>query len=79
MTTKLTKPVSRELTLTDPENPDRSGPVVVTITQEGLELRRKGSSVRKITIDWESMNQRLKMPEEGPAKFFLNPIGWLVE
>lgn len=76
MATKLTKPLSRELVLKDEFG--HEGPVVVTLSQHGLELRKKGTS-RKLNISFAAMNRAAELPGNAPAKFFGNPLSWLVE
>lgn len=75
MTTKLTKPVTREFEL---YAHGTVGTVVATITNSGLELRRKGSG-RKATLSWESFGKNAKLPDDAPIKFYEDAIGWLVE
>ena len=76
MATKLTKPVVREVTMKD--EVDQEGPVVVTVTTSGVELRRKGTK-RKLRVTWAELAQKANLPGEAPAKFVGNHLGWLVE
>jgi len=86
MATKLTKPVVREVQLkavdelVDPPV-ESEGPVVVTMTTDGLELRKKGSG-RKVSVSWERIGKAIWLPEDAPdapAKYTNNQLGWLVE
>jgi hypothetical protein len=76
MATKLEKPVKRELEVSD--NFGVKGPVIVTMYHDRIEFRRKGSS-RKLSVEWGDLNKVLKIPHNAPARFFGNPLGWLVE
>jgi len=76
MATKLTKPIIREVMMKDEQN--QEGPVVVTISQDGVELRRKGTK-RKLNVTWNELAQKAELPGDAPAKFLSNSLGWLVE
>ena len=76
MATKLIKPVSREVNISDAFG--HEGPVIVTLSNKGIEVRRKGSS-RKIFVTWKMMQKSATIPENAPAKYCSNPFGWLVE
>ena len=76
MATKLTKPVVREVTMKNEAN--QEGPVVVTVSQSGVELRRKGTK-RKLRVTWAELAQKAELSGEAPAKFLANHLGWLVE
>lgn len=76
MATKLVKPVSRELKLTDDfENADD---VIATMKVSGIELRRKGTS-RTLFIPWSKIGHAAELPGSMPARHVANPIGWLVQ
>lgn len=75
MATKLTKPVSREITIQD--NVGYEGPVIVTFDAKGLTLRAKGKK-RNLTVLWSSLGKSIVLPMQAPAKFMANPLGWLV-
>jgi hypothetical protein len=75
MATRLTKPVEREITLTD--DLGRCGPVVLKLTGRGLELRAKGKQ-RKLFVSYRRLKPDL-LPGSIPAKYASNPLGWLVE
>lgn len=75
MATKLTKPVSREVTIKD--NIGFEGPVIVTFDPKGLTLRAKGKK-RSLVIPWSSLGKSATLPGQAPAKFMANPLGWLV-
>ena len=86
MATKLTKPVVREMQLKvvndliDPPT-ETEGLVVVTMTTDGLELRKKGTG-RKIFISWDRIGRSIWLQEDAPdapAKYTNNQLGWLVE
>lgn len=76
MATKLTKPVVREITLKDADGVE--GPVNITLTASGIELRAKGKQ-RKYYFTFTEVNKILTLPSTAPAKFTGNPLGWLVE
>lgn len=76
MATELTKPVSREINITD--NFNVSGEVIVTMTIHGIELRRKRTA-RKLFISWNKLGKMAEIPCNAPAKYISNPLGWLVE
>lgn len=77
MTTKLSKPIVREMELKDADG--KVGPVLVTLDESGIELRRKGSSSRKATLSWEDVGAFAELPGDAPIKYARNAIGWLVE
>jgi hypothetical protein len=77
MTTKLTKPVIRELELTDARG--NVGNVVVGLTEAGVELRRKGSGGRTVIVPWSAISRAAEMPGHAPIRFYGDAIGWLVE
>ena len=74
MATKLTKPVEREITLSDVYG--HKGPVIVTLTATGLEFRGKGKQ-RKVSMPFSAMKPNL--PANAPASFMSNAFGWLIE
>ncbi len=76
MATKFTKPVRRELEISDLNGV--SGDVVVTLTAHGLSFRAKGKQ-RELTLNWKEMNKLLVLPMKAPARFSGNPLGWLIE
>ena len=76
MATKLVKPVSRELQLTD--DFDNSDDVVVTMKMSGVELRRKGTS-RTLFVPWSKIGHAAELPGSIPARHCDNPMGWLVQ
>lgn len=76
MATKLVKPLSREIEIKD--NLGKSGTVIVTIYQDRIEFRRKGTS-RKLSTEWTNLGKILHIPGKSPARHFANPLGWLVE
>ena len=84
MATKLTKPVVREVQVRaeDPATDEvKEGPVVVTMSANGLELRKKGAG-RKVFLSWERIGKAIWLPEdapEAPAKYINNHLGWLLE
>lgn len=76
MVTKLVKPVSRELELTDDfENTDC---VIATMKVSGIELRRKGTS-RTLFIPWSKIGHVAELPGHMPARHANNPLGWLCQ
>jgi len=74
MATKLSKPVVREIEITDAHGV--TGPVVLTVTDKGLEFRGKGKQ-RKLFVSYKELKPVL--PPNAPAKYTANPFGWLVE
>ena len=74
MATKLSKPVVREVEISDAVGV--TGPVVLTINEKGIEFRGKGKQ-RKLFIAYKDMKPVL--PPNAPAKYTANPFGWLVE
>ena len=74
MATKLTKNVSREINITDANGV--TGPVILTLTPTGLELRGKG---KQRTLTFKYSDIRPTLPANAPAKYSTNPLGWLVE
>jgi len=76
MATELTKPVKREVLLSDEFNV--SGPVIVTMSIHGIEFRKKGTS-RRLHVAWEKIGKQANIPGNAPAKYMANPMGWLVE
>ena len=75
MATKLSKPVTRVVTLKDANGTE--GEVAVTITGSGIVFskgRRKFS-----TVPWDAIGKLTTMPPNAPAKFVGNHLGWLVE
>ena len=78
MATKLTKPVVREIQL---KSESKEGPVLVTMSTDGLELRKKGTS-RKVFISWKRVGKAIWLPEDAPdapAKYVNNHLDWLIE
>jgi|SaaInlV_165m_DNA_1040744.scaffolds.fasta_scaffold267913_1 hypothetical protein len=76
MATKLVKPVSRELEVTD--DFDNSDDVIVTMKVSGIEMRRKGTS-RTLFIPWSKIGHVADLPGAAPARHVANPLGWLVQ
>ena len=76
MATKLVKPVSRELKLTDDFGHDDD--VIATMKVAGIELRRKGTS-RTLFIPWSKIGHVAELPGCIPARHVANPLGWLVQ
>ena len=76
MATKLTKPVSREVELSD--DFDNKDNVVVTLKTTGIELRRKGTS-RTLFVPWSKIGHAAVLPGAAPARHASNPLGWLVQ
>ena len=76
MATKLVKPLSRELQLTDDFG--NSDDVIVTIKVTGIELRRKGTS-RTLFISWSKIGHVAELPGHIPARYCANPLGWLCQ
>ena len=75
MATKLSKPVTRVVTLKDTNGTE--GEVAVTMTGSGL-VFHKGR--RKFpVIPWAAIGKLAPMAGNMPAKFVGNPLGWLVE
>jgi len=75
MATKLNKPVTRAVDITDIYN--NTGEVDVTITGTGI-VFSKGR--RKFgVIPWASIAKLSTLPGNFPAKFMGNPMGWLIE
>ena len=75
MATKLSKPVTRVVTMKDANGIE--GDVSVTMTGSGLVFhkgRRKFSAV-----PWSAITKQILMTGNMPAKFVGNPLGWLVE
>lgn len=77
MATKLVKPVSREVEITDDFN--NMGEVIATMKVDGIELRRKGTQ-RKFFIAWKDMGKSVKsLPGNMPSRHAANPLGWLTQ
>lgn len=76
MATKLTKPVSREVEITDVIG--NVGPVIATMTARGITLRGKGTK-RQFSIPWEALRGVIQAPVAMPARFSANVLGWLIE
>ncbi len=76
MATKLVKPVSRELELTDDYN--NTDDVIATMKVSGIELRRKGTS-RTLFFPWSKIGHVAELPGHMPARHVANPLGWLVQ
>ena len=75
MATKLSKPVSRAVTLKD--NNGVEGEVTVTLSTSGISFH-KGR--RKFpVIPWTAVGKLNMPPGHFPARFMGNPLGWLVE
>ena len=75
MATKLTKPVTRVISVKDINNTE--GEVAVTMTGGGLAFH-KGR--RKLgVVPWSAIGKLAAIPPNAPAKFMGNPLGWLVE
>ena len=75
MATKLNKPVTRVVDITDVYN--HTGEVAVTMTGTGI-VFSKGR--RKFgVIPWASIAKLSALPGNFPAKFMGNPMGWLIE
>ena len=79
MATKLVKPVSRELSITD--QCGNTGDVIATIKVSGIELRMKGTK-RRLFIPWKDLDRsvsREHLPGNMPARHMANPLGWLTQ
>ena len=77
MATKLVKPVSREVEITDAF--DNAGECIITMKTDGIELRRKGTQ-RKFFIAWKDMGKSIKsFPGHMPSRHAANPLGWLTQ
>lgn len=76
MATKLEKPVSREIEMTDEFG--HKGEVILTITGSGVELRKKRSS-RKLFMNFKDLGKQMKLPHNAPSRYVQNPVGWLVQ
>ena len=79
MATKLVKPVSREVEITDEF--DNIGEVIATMKVSGIELRRKGTK-RKLFIAWKDLGkavEREHLPGHIPSRHVSNPLGWLTQ
>lgn len=76
MASKLTKPVTREVAVTDSNGVE--GAVNATFTADGVTLQGKGTS-RKLHITWEALAAASPAPPSIPAKFSANHLGWLVD
>jgi len=74
MTTKLTKPVMREVNVEDTN--EIKGDVVVTLSDTGL-IFQKGKRKTK-TLPWSEIT-KLAKAENLPEKYLENPMGWLME
>lgn len=75
MATKLTKPVTRVLSVKDSNGVE--GEIAVTISEEGVQLlkgRRKLS-----VVGWGEISKLTELPEKAPAQYADNKLGWLVE
>lgn len=73
--TVLTKPVRREIEIEDAFG--RRGPVILTVTGRGLELRAKGRK-RKLFFSFSRLRPDV-LPGSIPGAFASNPLGWLVD
>ena len=76
MATKLVKPVSRELEVTD--DFENSDDVIVTMKVTGIEMRRKGTS-QTLFIPWSKIGHAADLPGVAPSRHVANPLGWLVQ
>lgn len=76
MASRLSKPVSREITLEDKYG--HSGDVIVSMQPQGIKLRKKGTS-RNLFVPWTDLGKIINLPGTAPAKYAGNPLGWLVE
>ena len=79
MATKLVKPVSRELSITDEFG--NSGDVIATMKESGMELRMKGTK-RRLFILWKDLGKsidREHLPGNMPSRHVSNPLGWLTQ
>ena len=75
MTTKLTKSVTRALKVKDVNGVE--GEVCVTMTASGLQFW-KGR--RKLNvISWAEISKLSTLPQNAPARYSGNHLGWLVE
>ena len=74
MATTLTKPVRREIEVSDTFG--RRGPVIATITGTGIELRAKGRK-RKLFFSFSKLRPDA-LPGQIPGAFVANPLGWLI-
>ena len=76
MATKLTKPVSREVQISDSSG--NKGDALVTMTPEGIEIRGKGTK-RVLKANWAQLEKAVEVHSGVPAKFGGNPFDWLIE
>lgn len=76
MATKLSKPVTRELDL---KSGDKVGVVAVTVTEEGVEVRKKGSTKKKVFLTWEQVVQTADLPDDAPNKYQNDKPGYLID
>lgn len=76
MATKLEKPVSREVNISDEFG--NEGEVIVTMKTKGIELRRKGTQ-RRLFIPWQTVTKGSTLPPNAPSRHVLNPLGWLTQ
>jgi hypothetical protein len=75
MATKLTKPVTRVVSVKDANNVE--GEISVTISEKGVQFI-KGR--RKLdVIPWEEIGKLTTLPLNAPARYAGNHLGWLVE
>ena len=75
MATKLTKPVTRVLSVKDVNGVE--GEVSVTISEAGVAFvkgRRK-----LVVVPWVEVGKLAVLPDNAPSKFEGNSLGWLVE
>lgn len=75
MATKLTKPVTRVVTVKD--SLGIPGDVSVTICEEGVTFSKKKRKL--LSVFWADIGRIATVPDNAPANFINNPIGWLIE
>lgn len=75
MATKLTKPVTRVVSVEDANGCE--GEISVTISEKGVQFI-KGR--RKLdVVPWEAIGKLTTLPMNAPARYSGNHLGWLVE
>jgi len=75
MATKLTKPITRVVSVQDVNGIE--GEISVTINENGVQFV-KGR--RKLNVvNWEEIGRLTSLPLNCPARYSENHLGWLVE
>ncbi len=75
MATKLTKPVTRVVTVKD--SLGIPGDVAVTICEEGVTFSKKKRKL--LSVPWIDIGKLATVPDSAPGKWINNPVGWLIE